>query len=278
MWVSGPTWPNHAPVFATAGHQVAEYRYYRPADRALDAEAMLVDLEAVAPGEVVLVHGCCHNPTGRDLTPELWAALVSLVAARGAVLLVDQAYLGMAEGFEADCSYLGTVLDAGVDAFLTTSFSKNMGLYRERVGALTVVAGDGPTADAVQSNVKVAVRTLWSNPPSFGAAVAATVVDSSDLRARWLAELAELRDRLNGLRAELAAALVATGLEGYEGVATERGMFTLTGLSATQVEWLASERGIYLVGSGRANVAGLTPDTIPTLVAGIADALARPRD
>lgn len=275
VWLSRPTWPNHGPVFRTAGHELAEYRYYRAEDRSLDAEGMLADLGQVAAGDVVVVHGCCHNPTGRDLTPELWAEVAALLAARGAVLIVDLAYLGLADGLVEDGMFLGAVLRSGVEAFVCTSFSKNIGLYRERVGALTVVAGDGATADAVQSNVKKVVRVLWSNPPSLGGQVVATVLTDDALRAQWYGELDALRTRLNGLRATLAAAIAASGLAGFDGIATERGMFTLTGLSPTQVEWLRAERGIYLVDSGRANVAGLTEATIPVLVAGLCDAAGR---
>jgi aspartate/tyrosine/aromatic aminotransferase len=238
---------------------------------------MLADLEGVAEGDVVVLHGCCHNPTGRDLTPELWEQVCTLLAQRRAVALVDLAYLGLAEGLVEDGAFLATVLGSGVEGFVCTSFSKNIGLYRERVGALTVVAGDGATATAVQSNVKRTVRVLWSNPPSLGGQVVATVLGDDQLRAQWHGELADLRDRLNGLRATLAKAIVDAGLPGFDGIDSERGMFTLTGLSPSQVEWLRVERGIYLVDDGRANVAGLTDATIPTLVAGLSVAAEQPR-
>jgi aspartate aminotransferase len=272
VWVSAPTWPNHASVFRTAGHDIAEYRYYRAEDRALDTDGLLADLAGVGRGDLVVLHGCCHNPTGRDLTPDLWSEVSTLLARRGAVALVDLAYLGLADGLAEDGAFLATVLASGVEAFVTTSFSKNLGMYRERVGALTVVAGDSGVAETVQSNVKKTVRVLWSNPPSLGAAAVATVLGDAGLTAQWHTELAELRDRLNGIRSSLAASLEEAGLDGFTGVDTERGMFTLTGLTPSQVEWLRVECGIYLVDNGRANVAGLREDTIPLLVEGIVSA------
>jgi aspartate/tyrosine/aromatic aminotransferase len=276
VWQSRPTWPNHPSVFRVAGHEIAEYRYYRPTDRGLDAEGMLTDLDGVAEGDVVLLHGCCHNPTGRDLTPELWQRVIALIAERRAVALIDLAYLGLADGLVEDGAFLATVLASGVEAFVCTSFSKNIGMYRERVGALTVIAGDGTTAAAVQTNVKRTVRTLWSNPPSLGGQAVATVLLDAELRQQWQEELTELRDRLNGLRASLAKAIADAGLTGFDGIDTERGMFTLTGLSPAQVEWLRTARGVYLVSDSRANVAGLTDATIPVLVDGLLAARAEP--
>jgi aspartate/tyrosine/aromatic aminotransferase len=272
MWLSAPTWPNHPSIFQAAGHELAAYRYYRAADRSLDAEGMLDDLSRVERGDVVLLHGCCHNPTGRDLTPALWRDVAALLAERGAVALVDLAYLGLADGLAEDGAFLADVLVDGLEAFVCTSFSKNLGMYRERVGALTVVAGDGEVAEAVQSNVKKAVRVLWSNPPSLGGQAVATVLADAELRADWLVELGELRGRLNGLREALAKAIADAGLEGFAGIETERGMFTLTGLTPAQVAWLREERAIYLVGDSRANVAGLTEATIPVLVEGLREA------
>src|SRR5690606_2030696 len=200
-----------------------------------DADGLLEDLGRVGAGDLVLLHGCCHNPTGRDLTPELWVEIARWLAARGAVAMIDLAYLGLADGLAEDGAFLGPVLATGVEAFVATSFSKNLGMYRERVGALTVVAGDSTVAEAVQSNVKRTVRVLWSNPPSLGGQAVATVLDQPALREQWYGELAQLRDRLNGLRVSLAKAIAEAGLHGFEGIETERGMFTLTGLTPEQV-------------------------------------------
>lgn len=275
VWLSQPTWANHEGVFANAGHTIERYRYYRAAERELDFDAMVEDLGSAGVGDVVVLHGCCHNPTGRDPSLEQWAQLADLLVDRGLVAVVDLAYLGLARGLRKDAEFLGPLLGAGAELFVATSFSKNLGMYRERVGALTLVARDGSTAEAVQSNVNRAVRTMYSNPPSFGASVAATVLADPELRGLWHDEVAAMRDRLNGIRAELARALSASGLPGYEGLADEYGMFTLTGLTPAQVEWLREERAVYLVGSGRANVAGLDESTIPRFVEALRDAGAR---
>jgi aspartate/tyrosine/aromatic aminotransferase len=276
VWLSDPTWPNHPSIFEAAGHAVTTYRYYRSGDRSLDADGLLEDLSRVERGDVVLLHGCCHNPTGRDLTPALWRSVAALLAERGAVALVDLAYLGLADGLEEDGAFLADVLVEGLEAFVCTSYSKNLGMYRERVGALTVVAGDGAVAEAVQTNLKRTVRSLWSNPPSLGGQAVATVLTDPELRADWLVELSELRGRLNGLRVTLAKAIADAGLEGFAGIESERGMFTLTGITPAQVDWLREERAIYLVGNSRANVAGLTDATIPTLVDALGEVAARP--
>jgi aspartate/tyrosine/aromatic aminotransferase len=272
VWLSEPTWPNHGPVFRVSGHELVGYRYYEAEHRRLDFSGLIDDLSRAEAGDVVVLHGCCHNPTGRDLDLEQWRTVADLLVSRGLIGLVDFAYLGLARGLEADAAFLAPLLASGADLLVCTSFSKNMGLYRERVGALTLVASDDPTAEAVQSNVKRTVRSLYSNPPSFGGAVAATVLADPELRADWVAELAIVRDRLNQLRLHLAEAVADAGLQGFGGVETEYGMFTLTGLSADQVEWLRVERGIYLVDNGRANVAGLREEIIPRVVEGIRDA------
>lgn len=270
VWLSNPTWPNHKPIFETAGLQVAAYRYYDPATRELLFDAMVEDLRGAQPGDTVVLHGCCHNPTGRDLDAEQWAVIGDLLAERGLIGIVDIAYLGLADGIEPDRAFLTPLAERGTDLLICSSFSKNMGLYRERVGGLTIVAPDPAVAEAVQSNIKVTVRAIYSNPPSLGGAIVANVLDDPVLRAQWLDELAVLRDRLNGLRAQFATAATAAGLTELNGIADERGMFCLTATTPEQVARLRDEFGIYLVGSGRANVAALDADTIPRVVAALA--------
>lgn len=272
VWLSDPTWANHDPLFRAAGHEPVRYRYYRFEGRCLDPDAMFADLSRAEAGDVVLVHGCCHNPTGRDLGPEHWRELAALLLERDLVGVVDFAYLGMARGIAQDSEFLSSLASGVADLLVCVSFSKNMGLYRERVGALTVVGRDAAVAEAVQSNVKRAVRTLYSNPPSFGGSVAARVLADPGLRSRWESELSELRDRLNGIRRSLAKAVADAGLEGFEGVDDEFGMFTLTGASDAQVRWLREERAIYLVSGGRANIAALTDATIPRFVEALSEA------
>ncbi len=272
VWLPEPTWANHDPLFHAAGHELARYRYYSFEGRRLDPGAMFADLSGAEPGDAVLVHGCCHNPTGRDLGSDQWRELADLLAERDLVGIVDFAYLGMARGVVEDTEFLSPLAAGGADLLVGVSFSKNMGLYRERVGALTVVGRDSGVAEAVQSNVKRAVRTLYSNPPSFGGSVAATVLADPGLRSRWQIELTGLRDRLNSVRRALAEAVAVAGLEGFEGIDDEYGMFTLTGASDAQVRWLREERAMYLVSGGRANIAGLTDATIPHFVEALRDA------
>jgi aspartate/tyrosine/aromatic aminotransferase len=270
VWVSSPTWPNHKPIFEVSGLPVASYRYYDPASRQLLFDAMIDDLRQARPGDAVVLHGCCHNPTGRDLDAGQWAVVGDLLAERGLIGIIDIAYLGLADGIEADRAFLTPLAERGVDLLICSSFSKNMGLYRERVGGLTIVAPTAEVAEAVQSNVKVTVRAIYSNPPSLGGGIVATVLGDPALRAQWLDELTALRDRLNGLRAQFARAAVDAGLTELEGIAAERGMFCLTATTPEQVARLRDEFGIYLVGSGRANIAALDTDTIPRVVSAIA--------
>lgn len=270
VWISNPTWPNHRPVFAAAGLEVDSYRYYDAATRQLQFEAMTEDLGRAAAGDTVVLHGCCHNPTGRDLDAAQWGTVGELLAERELIGVIDLAYLGLADGIELDRSFLTTLTPLPIDLFISSSFSKNMGLYRERVGALTVATASNDIAEAVQSNIKATVRAIYSNPPSLGGGIVHTVIGDPELKAQWLEELDRLRDRLNGLRAELAKAAGDAGLDELTGVADERGMFCLTGTTPEQVARLRDEFGIYLVGSGRANIAALDKGSIPRLVAALA--------
>jgi aspartate/tyrosine/aromatic aminotransferase len=269
-WVSAPTWPNHKPIFEVAGLATADYRYYDPASRQMTFDAMVADLQHAAPGDIVVLHGCCHNPTGRDLDLDQWSVVGDLLVERQLTGLVDLAYLGLAEGIETDRAFLALLAAKRAELLVCTSFSKNMGLYRERVGGLTVVTDTESSADAVQSNIKATVRAIYSNPPSLGGGIVATVLGDPNLKAQWLAELVALRDRLNGLRVEFAKAASEAGLSELTGIAEERGMFCLTGLTPAQVERLRAEQGVYVLGSGRANVAALNHANIPRVV----DALA----
>jgi len=270
VWISAPTWPNHKPIFQIAGLATAEYRYYDAASRQLLFDAMVEDLQRAKPGDTVVLHGCCHNPTGRDLDLDQWSVLASLLVDRQLTGLVDLAYLGLAEGIETDRAFLAPIAAKGAELLVCTSFSKNMGLYRERVGGLTVIADTQATADAVQSNIKATVRAIYSNPPSLGGGIVATVLGDPPLKAQWLAELAALRDRLNGLRVEFAKAASEAGLSELTGIAEERGMFCLTGLTPDQVERLRADHGIYVLGSGRANVAALHRSNIDRVVTALA--------
>ena len=200
IWCSRPTWVNHPHVFAAAGLEVQEYAYFDAETNSLDFDAMLSDLRRVPAGDVVLLHGCCHNPTGVDPTPEQWEVLGKTLAARQALPLVDIAYQGLADGLEEDAAGLRSLLDANEELLVCSSFSKNFGLYRERVGALMVVGKTSAAAQTALTQLKRLVRGNYSNPPSHGAAIVATVLDDAELTSCWWRELAEMRDRINGMR------------------------------------------------------------------------------
>ena len=273
VWISNPTWPNHRAVFADQGLGVQSYRYADASGRRLPMAELLEDLGRANAGDLVVLHGCCHNPTGADLTPSEWSQIAEVLLARGAAAVVDTAYVGLGDGIEPDTAGIRILAEAGVELFVCLSFSKNLGLYAERVGALVTVGPDAEAVHLVDSRVKACARSIYSNPPKHGGESAAIVLTDPELHAAWLDELAVMRQRINGLRAQLADQLAGAGLDLCPGVATGRGLFSLTGLTSDEVVRLRTERGIYLVENGRINVAALTEDNIPLVV----DAFARLR-
>jgi len=274
MWLSNPTWANHPNVFAAAGLQVESYGYYDPAVMGLDFEAMIADLTKVSAGDVVLLHGCCHNPTGVDLAADQWQQVGALLAERGALPLVDFAYQGFADGLEEDATGLRSLLSTHNELLVCSSFSKNFGLYRERVGALVALGKDQAARDIVMSQLKKVVRTNYSNPPSHGASIVATVLGDEALTKQWHDELAAMRERINGMRDLFVEQLAAAGVTGdYGFIQQQRGMFSFSGLTKEQVDRLRSEFSIYIVGSGRINVAGITSDNVEYLCKSIASVL-----
>ena len=259
LWMSEPTWPNHPQMFAAAGFRVRTYPYTDQTGRRIDEAAMLGALSEAAPGDVVLLHGACHNPTGVDPSPELWRKIGDLIAERGLLPLVDLAYQGFGDGLAEDAAGLMELVRPGAELLVSTSFSKTFSLYAERVGALIVIARDAAAAASAQSHVKIAIRVNYSNPPAHGADIVRTILADADLRARWEVELAAMRNRIKSNRAALVAALESRSIPGdWSGIATQRGMFALLGLSAAQVARLKDEFAVYVVGRGRINVAGLT--------------------
>lgn len=270
VWLPDPTWPNHHGIVALRHLQIRSYDYPSLPGGGLDVDAVLAGIAAVGRGDVVLLHGCCHNPTGVDPHPDDWARIIAAVAERGAVPLVDLAYLGLGDGVEPDRVAVDAVLAAGIDAVVCSSFSKNMGLYRERVGGLSVIGAGPDAASLAFDQAKSVVRATYSNPPSFGGQVVTRVLADPELRATWTGELDALRDRINTLRVELAAAATEAGLPYLRTVAEERGMFAMTGLPPEIVSSLRQECGIYVLDNGRANVAGLSLATIPTFIEAIA--------
>lgn len=271
VWISNPTWANHRAVFTAAGLEVKEYGYYNADTKDLDFDAMLADLAQAKAGDVVLLHGCCHNPTGIDPTAEQWQQLAKLSAEKGWLPLFDFAYQGFAKGIEEDAYGLRVFAEHNKELLIASSFSKNFGLYNERVGAFTLVASDAAVADTAFSQVKTIIRANYSNPPSHGAAVVALVAEDPALYQDWLNELAEMRDRIQEMRTLLVEKLSGRGVDqDFSFIARQNGMFSFSGLNKEQVERLKNEFGIYIVGSGRISVAGITKSNIDALCDAIA--------
>jgi len=270
VWLSKPTWPNHPAVFAAAGVAAKTYPYFDAATGGLDFDALKRAIATIPAGDVCLLHGCCHNPTGVDPSPGQWQQLVGLIRDRGILPLVDFAYQGFADGIDEDAAPVRLFCQPGEELIVCSSFSKNFGLYRERVGAMTVVTADGTTADAVASQIKVTIRTNYSNPPAHGGAIVATVLGDNTLRARWVEEVDAMRTRLHDARELLVAKLREHGVPGdYAFLARQRGMFSFSGLSPEHVDTLREKYAIYIVRSGRINVAGISEDNVDRLCAAI---------
>jgi aromatic-amino-acid transaminase len=268
--ISDPSWENHRALFQNAGFVVEAYPYYDAATRGIRFEAMLAALNAAPAGTVAVLHACCHNPTGCDLSPGQWDAVVDVVKARGLVAFLDMAYQGFGAGIAEDGAVVGQFLAAGLDFFVSTSFSKSFSLYGERVGALSVVCSSADEARRVLSQLKIVIRTNYSSPPTFGAQVVASVLNSPALRAVWEAELAGMRERIRAMRVLLVARLQAAGVtQDLSYITRQKGMFSYSGLSRTQMERLRSEFGVYGVDSGRICVAAVNSRNIDAVVQGI---------
>lgn len=269
--ISDPSWENHRALFTNAGFKVESYPYYDAARRGVDFAGMLASLNGAPAGTVVVLHACCHNPTGYDITPDQWAQVVEAVKSRGLVAFLDMAYQGFGEGIAEDGAVIGQFLAAGIDFFVSTSFSKSFSLYGERVGALSVVCASKEEATRVLSQLKIVIRTNYSNPPTHGAQVVATVLTTPALRAMWEEELAGMRVRIKQMRALLLDKLVAAGVQQDMGFITQqKGMFSYSGLNKEQMQRLRSEFGIYGVDSGRICVAALNHGNIDAVVKAIA--------
>ena len=268
--ISDPSWENHRALFESAGFEVESYPYYDAARRGVDAGAMLAALNKAPRGSIVVLHACCHNPTGYDITLADWAEVIKTVAARELVPFLDMAYQGFGEGITEDGAVVGLFMAAGLDFFVATSFSKSFSLYGERVGALSVVCGSKEEAERVLSQLKRVIRTNYSNPPTHGAQVVALVLTTPTLRAMWEEELAGMRLRIKEMRVALQAKLQAAGLkQDMSFITRQKGMFSYSGLSKEQMERLRSEFGIYGVDSGRICVAALNSRNIDATVAAI---------
>ncbi|KAA3653683.1 MAG: aspartate/tyrosine/aromatic aminotransferase [Proteobacteria bacterium] len=275
VYISDPSWENHRALFEAAGFDVGTYPYYAAATRGVNFSAMLDALNGFAAGSIIVLHACCHNPTGADLTLAQWQQVVDVIRARNLVAFVDMAYQGFADGIEADAAALRLFADSGLEFFVSSSFSKSFSLYGERVGALTVVTADRDTSARVLSQVKRVIRTNYSNPPTHGGIVVATVLSDAGLRAQWEEELAGMRDRIRLMRTQLVERIAAAGVkQDFSFVIAQRGMFSFTGLTAAQVERMKAEHGIYAVSTGRICLAALNSKNIDTVAKAIASVLA----
>lgn len=272
VWLTQPTWPNHPQIFAAAGVPTKTFSYFDAKTNSLAFEECIAAIQKIPAGDVVMLHGCCHNPTGIDPTPEQWKKLADVIYERGLLPMLDFAYQGFAEGIAEDAAGLREFSRPGSEIIVCSSFSKNFGLYCERVGALTVVAKDKAAADKVQSQVKTCIRANYSNPPAHGAELVTTVLSDPALRSQWEKEVADMRGRINGMRKLLVETLKAKGVPGdYSFITRQRGMFSFSGLTPPQVEALKQKYAIYVVGSGRINVAGITKENVGPLCDAIAD-------
>ena len=275
LWMSDPTWPNHPQMFAAAGFKVRTYPYTDATGRRIDEDALLGALGQASPGDVVLLHGACHNPTGVDPSPALWKRIGDLVEERRLLPLVDLAYQGFGAGLLEDAAGVRELVRPGAELLVSTSFSKTFSLYAERVGALIVVARSAADANAIQSHVKIAIRVNYSNPPAHGADIVRTILADDALRAQWEVELAGMRNRINDNRRKLVDALAARNIPGdFSAIADQKGMFALLGLTLPQVARLKDEYGVYVVGKGRINVAGFTTANLDPFADRLAEVLA----
>ncbi len=269
--ISDPSWENHRAIFQNAGFEVGSYRYYDAATRSVNFDGMLADLNAAAPGTIVVLHACCHNPTGYDITPEQWDQVIAAVKAKGLTAFLDMAYQGFGHGIQEDGAVVGKFVAAGLNIFVSTSFSKSFSLYGERVGALSVVASNKEEADRVLSQLKVVIRTNYSNPPTHGGAVVAAVLGNPELRALWEKELGEMRVRIKAMRQKLVDGLKAAGVQqDMSFITTQIGMFSYSGLSKDQMVRLRSEFGVYGTDTGRMCVAALNSKNIDYVCQAIA--------
>ena len=269
--ISDPSWENHRALFSNAGFEVASYPYYDAATRGIRFEAMLAALQAARSGSVVVLHACCHNPTGCDLTPAQWQQVAVVVKANKLVAFLDMAYQGFGEGIAEDGAVIGQFMATDAPFLVATSFSKSFSLYGERVGALSVVCSDKDECARVLSQLKVVIRTNYSNPPTFGAQVVTMVLGSPPLRAQWETELAGMRERIRAMRQSLVAKLQAAGVQGdLSYIVRQKGMFSYSGLAKEQMQRLRSEFGVYGVDSGRICVAALNSRNIDAVVAALA--------
>ena len=274
LWISQPSWANHPKIFQSAGIEVQTYPYFDSYNNGLDFSSMIENLATVPAGDVVLLHGCCHNPTGVDPTADQWEEIADIAHRAGWLPLVDFAYQGFGDGIEEDAAGLRALCRPGQELLVASSFSKNFGLYQERIGALTLVGQNSEAAARGLSHLKIAVRTSYSNPPAHGSAIVAEILADVSLRTRWEDEVAQMRARINGMRRLFVDTLAKKDAQrDFSFIARQRGMFSYSGLSEEQVKRLREEYAIYIVSGGRINVAGMTSANMDVLCTAITSVL-----
>ncbi len=275
LWHSKPTWANHGAIFSAAGMKVEAYPYLDASGRGLDFASLIAGLRQIPPGDVVLLHACCHNPTGIDPTPNQWPQIAEVVHERKLLPLVDFAYQGFGDGLEEDAAGLRELAQPGKELLVCSSFSKNFGLYGERVGALTIVAPSADAAARALSQVRISIRTNYSNPPTHGAAIVAAVLADPQLRRQWEADVAAMRQRIHQMRELFVATMKSLAPQhDFSFLASQKGMFSFSGLTNVQVDELRTKHAVYVVGNGgRINVAGMTPENMQPLCEAIAAVL-----
>jgi len=274
VWVSSPTWANHKGIFAAAGFEVKSYPYYNSDTKGLNYEQMIQALAQVPAGDVVLLHGCCHNPSGVDLNDEQWAEVAALAADKGWLGFIDFAYQGFGTSVEADRRSVEEFAATGCDFFVASSFSKNFGLYNERTGAITVISPSAAETEVALSHLKTTVRVCYSNPPAHGGLIVRTILSEPSLEKSWRSELAQMCNRIVDMRTALVDGLARRGVDqDFFYIRRQRGMFSFSGLTDETVAWLRQQKAIYVVGGGRMNIAGLTSANIDYVCDAIAEAL-----
>jgi aspartate aminotransferase len=274
IFVSNPSWPNHVPLLSSSGLTLEEYPYYDHATHSLDFDAMMEALKGAGKGDLVLLHGCCHNPCGADLNNDQWQAVTDLALANGFTPFIDMAYQGLGDGLDEDAFGARLMAEKLPELVICNSYSKNFGLYRDRVGAVTIVTSNSEAAQAVGTQVVAKAREIYSVPPAHGAFLVEMILDDEELTSQWNEELTEMRDRINGLRRELVSKLQDKGVaKDFSFIQNEKGLFSFLGLSKEQVSTLVNDYSIYLVGSSRINVAGINQANIDYLAESIAKVL-----
>ncbi len=275
IWMSNPTWANHPKIFARANYNVQQYDYLDQRGVALDFAAMMGSLANAKSGQAILLHAACHNPTGVDLETDQWNELLKFVADRGLVPFFDFAYQGFGKGLDQDAQPIRNYLASGNrEAIICNSFSKNFGLYGERVGGLTIVSPSEDARTAMQSQIKTTIRTMYSNPPTHGCAIVSTILGDDTLRASWETELTEMRERISGLRKSFVDTMKQFAPDhDFDFVMKQNGMFSYSGLSKPQAEKLRNDHSIYILNSGRINIAGINASTCEQVCKAIASVL-----